>query len=381
MTAEEFYSACQLTGNPFRSNAVADDDPRVGIWIGYQRQKAQFVKMLERVRADQVGLTNFVLLYGTWGTGKSHALLWAKNRVREAGHGSAYFMPTLKKDKGKLSFAAAFAEDAVGRGTLLADLMDFKNFCETRILEVKNNRQPQITNEAAIDEFIKPREMADFVKGLITCQNENSVKLLLNSEKLSDYQAVMLFAKIVNLFVQEFNTPQGRHRFRQAVYLFIDELDDLSRSPAKDVLETNDILRHLYDACPNSFGLVCALSAELTALTNTFTDYVLSRVTRHVHFDMLDRDSAIKFVQSILAVNRPAGVAVVSDYFPFDEDAINVIMSQLHQITPRKIVNTMQQVIEECRLSGVNPAERPITNNVLEELDILEAVFGDDSAS
>ncbi|MDQ4626108.1 hypothetical protein [Janthinobacterium lividum] len=380
MTADEFYSACQLTGNPFRSNAVADDDPRVGIWIGYERQKSQFVKMLERVRADQVGLTNFVLLYGNWGTGKSHALLWAKNRVREAEHGSAYFMPTLKRDKGKLSFAAAFAEDAVGRGTIVADLMSFKNFCDTRILEVKS-RQPQITNDGAIDEFIKQREMAEFVKRLMTCQNEGAIKTFLNSERLSDYQAVMLFAKIVNLFVQEYVTPLGRNRFRQAVYLFIDELDDLSRSPAKDVLETNDVLRHLYDACPNSFGLVCALSAEVTTLSNIFTDYVLSRITRHVHFDMLDRESAIKFVQAILAVNRPAGVVARGDFFPFDEDAINGIMSQLHQITPRKIVNTMQQVIEECRLSGANPTDGPITNDVLEELDILEAIFGDDSVS
>ena len=379
MTADEFYAACKLTGNPFRSNAVTDDDPRVKVWVGYERQRSQFEKMLDRVRADRVGLTNFILLYGAFGTGKSHALLWARNRVRELGAGIAYFVPTLKKDKGKLSFAAAFSEDLVSRGSLLADLMGFKTFCETRILEVKNGRQ--MTSEAAIDELVKSRELAEFVKGLMSCQNDAGIKAYLNSEKLSDYQAVMLFAKIVNLFVQEFQTPHGSSRFRQAVYLLIDELDDLQRQPPKETLETNDILRHLYDACPNCFGLVCALSAEVTTLTNSFTDYVLSRVTRQVHFDLLDRAAAIDFVMAILADSRPQGSVVPDDYFPFDEEAVNAVMSQLREITPRKVVNTMQQVIEECRLSGADPRNGAITSNVLDDLEVLDAVFGDGAAT
>lgn len=378
MTPDEFYAACKLNGNPFRSNAVTDDDPRVKIWVGYERQRAQFEKMLDRVRADRVGLTNFILLYGHFGTGKSHALLWAKNRVKELGAGVAYFVPTLKKDKGKLSFAAAFSEDLVARGSLLTDLMNFKTFCETLILEVKNGRQ--MTSEAAIDELIKSRDLSDFVKGLMGCQSDVAVKGYLNSEKLSDYQSVMLFAKIVNLFVQEFQTPRSSSRFKPAVYLLVDELDDLQRQPPKETLETNDILRHLYDACPNSFGLVCALTAELTTLTNSFTDYVLSRVTRQVHFDLLDRDAAIDFVKAILASSRPVDSVVPNSYFPFDEDAINAVMSQLREITPRKVVNTMQQVIEECRISGANPTVGVITTHVLDDLEVLDAVFGDGAA-
>lgn len=379
MNAEEFYEACKLTGNPFRSNAISDDDPRVRIWVGYDRQRSQFEKILDRVRADRVGLTNFILLYGHFGTGKSHALLWARNRVKELGAGIAYFVPTLKKDKGKLSFGSAFSEDLVARGSLLPDLLAFRTFFETPILQAKSGRQ--ITQEAVIDELIKSRELADFVKGLMPCQTEAAVKAYLNAEKQSDYQAVMLFAKIVNIFVHEFPTPQGNARFRQAVYLFIDELDDLQRQPPKETLETNDILRHLYDACPNSFGLVCAATAEVTTLTNMFTDYVLSRVTRQVHFDLLDRNAAIDFVKRILEKSRPPGSGAVGDYFPFDEEAVNAIVSQLREITPRKVVNTMQQVIEECRISGADPTSGPITSDILDELEVLDAVFGDGADS
>src|SRR5256885_11657500 len=100
MNPKDFYDASNLTDNPFRPSAVGTDDPRAGIWVGYQRQKALFERLLMRVRADQVGLTSFVLLYGHWGTGKSHALLWARNWVKESGAGVAYYVPTLKRDKG-----------------------------------------------------------------------------------------------------------------------------------------------------------------------------------------------------------------------------------------------------------------------------------------
>jgi AAA ATPase domain len=379
MSAEQFYAACKLTTNPFRSNAVTEDDPRVKIWVGYDRQRLQLEKILDRVRADQVGLTNFVLLYGAYGTGKSHALLWARNRVKETGGGVAYFVPTLKKDKGKLSFAAAFAEDLIARGSLLRDLMRFRTFLETLIVQAKQGQE--MTNEAAIDRLIKSREHAEFVKGLMGCQTDNAIKEYLNPGKLLDYQAAMLFAKIVNLFVQKFDMGGSESRFTQAVYLFIDELDDLQRQPPKETLETNDILRHLYDACPNSFGLVCALSAEVTTLTNMFTDYVLSRVTRQVHFDLLDRDAAIDFVKNILEKSRPPGAVVPSAFFPFDEDSVNAVMSQLREITPRKVVNTMQQVTEECRIAEANPAAGPITPDILDELGVLDSVFGDGSSN
>ena len=112
-------------------------------------------------------------------------------------------------------------------------------------------------------------------------------------------------------------------------------------------------------------------------MTNMFTDYVLSRVTRQVHFDLLDRSAAIDFVKKILERSRTPASGAVGDYFPFDEDAVNAIVSQLREITPRKVVNTMQQVIEECRISGADPTTGPISSDILDELEVLDAVFGD----
>lgn len=378
MNPEVFYPACNLNGNPFRIHPNDDSDPRATIWVGYETQKKHLQKIVDRVRADKVGLTNFVLLHGAYGAGKSHALLWIRTWVKSENAGIAYFMPTLKKEKGKLSFSAALVEDLVERGSLIQDLDDFKNFFETRILEVKNGTGIHGIEEA-IDYLIKSHEQAEFVKKLCACHNDDQIKNLLNAKSLSDYQSVMLFSKIVNLFVQSFKTPATDQRFKQAIYLLIDELDDLSRQPPKETLETNDMLRHLYDACPNAFGLIGALSAELTTLTNSFTDYVLSRVTRQIQFDLLDRENAVKFIRDILDAdpNRLAQDLAKRGFFPFQEDAIDTVVSQLRTITPRKIVNIMQNVIEELRLEGYDPHNGPVTNQILEDLEILDTVFGD----
>lgn len=378
MNPDTFYPACNLNGNPFRIHPNNDDDPRAKIWVGYENQKKQLQKIVDRVRADKVGLTNFVLLYGAYGAGKSHALLWIRSWVKSDNAGVAYFMPTLKKEKGKLSFSAALAEDLIERGSLVLDLENFKNFFETRILEVKNGLGIH-SNEEAIEHLIKSHELAEFVKQLCTCQTETQIKNLLNAKNLSDYQAVMLFSKIVNLFVQSFKTPVTDSRFKQAIYLLIDELDDLQRQPPKETLETNDMLRHLYDACPNSFGLIGALSAELTTLSNSFTDYVLSRVTRQIQFDLLDRENAIQFIRDILDAqpNRFEYNPAKSGFYPFHEEAVDTIVSQLRTITPRKIVNVMQNVIEELRLEGYDPNNGLVSNQTLDELDILDTVFGD----
>jgi chromosomal replication initiation ATPase DnaA len=78
----EFYAACNLTNNPFRSTPVRESDPRQNIWVGYEREKQLLLKYIVRTRADQVGNDNFVIIYGDYGTGKTHALRWSKDYIQ-----------------------------------------------------------------------------------------------------------------------------------------------------------------------------------------------------------------------------------------------------------------------------------------------------------
>ncbi|MBB5885549.1 MULTISPECIES: hypothetical protein [unclassified Xanthomonas] len=379
MTPKEYYASCNLIDNPFRPSAIGVDDPRAGIWVGYDKQQAALERLLKRVRADQVGLTSFVLLYGTWGTGKSHALLWSRDWVKKTSSGVAYYLPTLKRDKGKLALNLALKEDVVESGQLPEDLHNYYAWLSKKILEV-TVAHPGIQPDDAINRLFQIPDQRALAQSIYqTGGKTEQLAAFLVKHLGSDHEAVTLFSKIVNLLILEIG-ESDKERFTQAVYLFVDELDDLSRQPAKDSLQTNDTLRHLYDACPNAFGLIIGASAELNTLQHLFTEYVLSRMTRKIEFSFLDQNAAKTFIRDVLDLksNRvDLGAAEKRGYFPLTEDAVAEIVSHLRQITPRDVVNTMQQVLEEMRLAEVDVGAGPMDSAVMDDNGILDFILDD----
>lgn len=380
----KYYQMSNLKENPFRSAPSFAADPRARIWVGYERQKNLLDKYLRRSLSDQVGNTNFLMLRGNYGTGKSHALLWAQNMIlhedRDVFNSVCYIIPTLRKAKGILTFAGAFLDDIVAKSSLISDLQAFQNFLIECISAYRsaNGLTHDVPPEKVIEKLIPPVELNNFAKELYHSQDEDSIReLLIPNKNLADYQAMIIFTRIVNLFVHEMKVSEtDSRRFKKGAYLFIDELDDLDRASSKEAREVNDILRHLYDNCPNCFCMVIALSAEISQLTVMFFDYILSRIQRQVELAVLDKSDAVNFVHEILINNRidPEGK---NDFFPFEKAVVETIASQLTEITPRKIVTTMQQVIEEVRLAGHNPGDGPVSVDFLDEHEIIEEVLGE----
>lgn len=383
MQPSEFYNGCNLVDNPFRSNPNFAADPRARIWVGYEKQKKQLDKYLKRSLSDQVGNANFLMLYGGYGTGKSHALLWAQNQIlheqKTLYNSVCYVIPTLRKDKGVLTFAGAFLDDIVAKSNLFADAQAFHNFLADCVAAYRkeNMVDHSVSPESVIEKLIPAVELSNFAKELHRCQEPDNFKDLLTPKKLSDYQAMTIFTRLVNLFVQEMViTENDKRRFKKGAYLLIDELDDLERASVKEAREVNDILRHIFDNCPNCFSLVIALSAEISQLAVLFFDYILSRIHRQIELPVLDKDDAVLFVQEILNCNRLNPDGEVGP-FPFELEAIESVTSQLTEITPRKIVTTFQQIIEEVRLAGFDPSEGAVSLDFLDEHEIVEEVLGE----
>ena len=271
MAPEEYYNKSNLKNNPFRSTPNFAADPRAGIWVGYETQKKQLDRYLKRPLADQVGNVNFLMLYGDYGTGKSHALRWAQNRIlhneKDAFDSVCYFIPTLRKDNGKLTFAGAFRYDILAKSDLLADVQAFRHFLADCIAVCRqvNSYGHDVPPERIIETLIPAVELNDFAKEINRLQEREQLRELLEPKRDADYQAMVIFTRLVNLFTHEMQISEGdRRRFKKGAYLFIDELDDLDRASSKEVREVNDLLRHIYDNCPNCFCMVIALSAEIS---------------------------------------------------------------------------------------------------------------------
>ena len=375
MKPNEYYMKSNMSGNPFRSNPSVAEDPRAAVWGGYQSEKRQLEKYIKRSLADQVGNANFLMLRGLLGAGKSHALLWAQHYILhecdEAMNAVCYLVPTLRKDKGQMTFAGAFREDVLQRSGMLDELQEFGVFLDNAIRAARSSEGEE--DQTVLERLVPSYEHRNLASEIIERKGDRDrMNRLVDPRGLTDYQAMAMLTRLINLFVHDLEISDTKTcRFKDAAYLFIDELDDLQRASPKEVREVNDTLRHLFDRCPNRFCMIIALTADVTELQTMFFDYVLSRIVRHIELPPLGQDDAVEFVQEILEHNRlnPEGDR---GYFPFERLAIENVAARISEITPRKIVNAMHQVIEEARLAGHNPECGPMSLQFLDEHDIVE---------
>jgi len=377
LSHEDFYRAANLVYNPFRTNPTVEADPRKGVWVGYEKEQETLVKFITRSRADQVGNINFLMIYGEYGTGKSHSLLWAEHyitqKAKDEFNSLVFYIPTLKKSKGVMSFQGAFIEDIVNKTNIVKELSMFKLFLEDCTTRYRTDKGLglEITRDSILEQLLPSVDLSNLAKEIIRCDNGDAVLDLLSPK--NDYQALLLFTRLTNLFVFDYKLPSGNKRFKSAIYLFIDELDQLQTVTAKEAREVNDLIRHIYDLCPYCFCMALAFTATTAELPTMFTEYVLGRVSRQIVLDFLQPEEAKVFIKSILDTARVDN-AQKNGYYPFSEDAAAVIVSQIVSITPRKIVNRMQQIIEEIRLADIDPEETLITPQVLDENNIWEAI-------
>jgi hypothetical protein len=288
----------------------------------------------------------------------------------------AYYIQSLKWD-GKFSFSAAFKNEVIAKSNIINDVLNLEQFLSECITEYKKifKLGPEHTKEAVLEKIVNSSDLFNLAKEVIRCENEDHVKNLLTPKGLGDHQAMTIFTTLINLFVFEYRIGDEIQRFKKGAYLFIDELDLLATAPAKEARETNELLRHLYDNCPNCFCLILGFTATSAEIGNLFAPYVLSRVARQVRLDIMPVDEATTFVCQVLDSARANPKGKMGS-FPFDESAIDAIVSQIVSITPRKIINAMQQILEEVRLAGIDPSKESISREILDENDIIEEVVG-----
>lgn len=379
----EFYKYCNLKDNPFRALPVQDIDPRMNVWAGYEKEKDMLLKYLTRTRNDMVGNVNFLLVYGEYGIGKSHAMLWSRNHILNTEaidyNSLVYYVPTLKKENGKLSFAGVLRHDIVEKTDLSTKLLEFKHYLDHKITKFRetNNIPPTVNKDECLKDVVHSYELYNFAKLILHCESESDIRKVVLPDKLTDYSAITIFANIVNLVTYKFDVENTNVSFKKAVYLFIDETDLLVDVSVKEQREANELFRHLYDYCPSSFCLVLGLTGSAAEIPIMFAPYVLSRITRQIVLTPMSPSEAKEFIKKILDADRVVENNLTG-YYPFAESAVDLVVGNLVTITPRKIINTMQQVLEEVRLLDFSPAqENLITREFLDNNDIIVEILGD----
>jgi len=378
MNPKEFYEKCNLTENPFIENPAVASHERASIWVGYEPENKKLVRILKQARSDQLGSIRFFLLYGGFGTGKTHALLWAQNmilhREKDKFNSCSYFIRSLKTHGGKFSFYRAFQEYIVNQSDLLKDIEKFKNHLIDKVSEYKkeNGIEPTADPDVVMEQIFQSPQLVNLASKIYHSKGIDEIKDAISVS--DDFDSILVFTNLVKLFTYNIRSKDIEdNRFKRAVYLFIDELDDLLGASAKDARIVNDHLRHLYDSCQGCFGLGIAISAEVSELPMYFLDPVLSRVDRNIELSLLDKPQALDFIKQMLSKYR---IKEDDSYFPFSDEAIEHIVDQINQMTPRKIVKAMYETIEQVRLDEFEPkSTNMVTLDALDEMDIMEEII------
>lgn len=371
-----FYAASNLKGNPFRQNPALDTDPRAGIWVGYQSERRQFLSMLAQCRADQIGASNLILLYGELGAGKTHALLWARHHIlvqkKDEFNSVVYNIGSLRNDD-KITFAATYERDIVNKSELPDDIQSFRQFLDEICVEYRKHNSGNLDKDAILNLLIPSRELSSLAKQIVHADSPAAIREIMLPPKAGEFGTVGRLAALINLFVLDIGVNGVEKSWKKAAYLLIDELNLLVDASAKEQRMANEIIRNLYDACPNRVGFVLAFTASVAQVSLLFDEWVVSRVSRQIVMQTLPQQEAKDFISGILENDR-ASLPEPDPFRPFDEGAIDSIVSQMSSITPRRIMKVMARVLEHARTCGHDPANGPITSAFLDDNGITDDI-------
>lgn len=375
---KEFYAASNLKTNPFRQNPLLDTDPRAGIWVGYQTERKELLRAINQCRSDYIGNSSLLLLYGELGAGKTHALMWARHQIlveqRANFDAVAYSIGSLRNDD-KITFAATFERDIVNKSSIVNDVVEFRQHLdELCVAYRKMHGQAGLSKDEALEKMIPSRELSNLAKEIIHAETPEAVRKVLVPVKLGEFGTIGKFAALVNLFVMDVDIDGEPKSWKKAAYLFIDELNLLVEASAKEQRMANEMIRNLYDSCPNRFGFVLASTSSVANVSLLFDEWVISRVSKQIVLQTLPQQDAKDFVAGILNHERVSNPDP-EPFRPFTESAVDSIVAQMSAITPRRIMKTMERVLELVRTEGFDPKKDGlVTSQFLDDHGITDEV-------
>ena len=275
----------RLTSNPF----TLVPDEKVTVWAGYEQLRSQLFDVVESCRSDRVGLSEFGIIHGDYGTGKSHALrylqYWITEREESAFNFPCVYLATMKV-AATMSFVVLYRKIME---LLISHIQETAEWLDLAVEGTARRRTPdgrrQELEKEMDDIYRSPSITPGFpplsllLRGIRNGSDE-ALQVLLGEKFTgqramgkyrsygmtgaieSEYDATNCLGAYVNLCTRGAETlNEGDVLARnKAFYFFFDELEIVNDFRPQEVLSMNQGLRDLVNACPENccflFGIV-----------------------------------------------------------------------------------------------------------------------------
>ena len=366
----------RLTSNPF----TLVPGEKVTVWAGYDQLRSQLFDIVESCRSDRVGLSEFAIIHGDYGTGKSHALRYLQYWITETEQSEfdspCIYLATLKV-AASMNFVVLYRkimELLISHIRETADWLDLavEDTARRRIPDSRRQELEMEIDNIYRDPGVTPGfpPLSLLLRGIRNGSDE-SLQLLLG-EKLSgqramgryrsynmtgpiesEYDATKCLGAYVNLCTRGAETlKEGEVLARnKAFYFFFDELEIVGDFRPQEALSMNQGLRDLVNACPENCCFLFGMSGDVRDIYGLLTTPVIRRMSRDpLTIAPLEPDEAVDFLTQVLKGYRSNESD--PDEYPFNKEALFAIAEGTQNRTPSELFRGCRRVLEKAVLSG-----------------------------
>jgi hypothetical protein len=378
--------------NPFRIVPPAEMDNV--IWAGDTTIINELLEAARSPRADALGTSELVVLFGEYGSGKTNALKYLTKIMLQDGALVAYLVRPSVADKptwhdmARSLFTQAFRkEDVAERLSPLRkyvmveaskrareDLGEAADTSPDELEAIKKIKIGMIAGEILPEAPGFVRFAIDLAQGRkddnwryladkpnAALGKEVSSLYNLPADGLAtDYGATLLLSSLVRVLT--FPTPHGVGA--GVVCILMDEAEGFLDIPPASRLSILQGIRELFDACTEHlFMALAATASDASELWGILDTPLMQRLSRQpTQFPQLEPIDAKEFLLGVMDLYRPKGWPGSREW-PFTADGIEAFVQACPPlITPRKLLVSaarliFQKKIEQVKAGGSVDAE------------------------
>ncbi len=341
-------------------------------WAGREDIRRQLIDVIESVRVTDVGTSEFAILHGEYGAGKSHALRYVTTLINEERaaefRSRAVYLPTIRIDQ-KVSFVGLYHAIVEQLGTeflerLAHDVRGRLDKSEGVLKESLPKEElvallaggPNGVRQRAIEQVAKEdrpvvRLMDELAKG-----NKDATRYLRGEKELpdiglpaaieTDFAATKALGSLFRVMTLEIGNQEPPCL---GAYLLLDEFEAITEMKVAESGPLLNSLRELVNQVPYHFCLLLGFTAEAALIEAVVPQAILQRLSRsYIEFPPLQAEEAKDFLVKHFAAFRPAGFANENPFYPFQEATIELVLEQITEMTPRNIFRKLRTVLERA---------------------------------
>ena len=353
-------------------------------WAGRSAERQLLTDIVTTPLATDIGTSEFTVIHGEYGSGKSHALRYFQSMVNDVDavrfRSVAIYVPTIKMDQ-KTTFLRLYKE--IIQLANMNELISLAKAVNEKFIAAKDDVRKELTGEqrgmgeAISDDYLETEVLRSVDSSDLPMlrlvlhlaeESEEAIAYLqgsgtppanigLSSRVDNDFAAAKTLGGLFRVLTLSI---RGQEPACLATYLFLDEVEAILDDRQTDVIQFFQGIRNLVNELPYHFCLLLSFSGETALIEAVMPQAILQRMTRQYYVELppLTPDDAKVFVRDLLEQHRPEGFELANPYHPFTEESIELTLERVSQITPRHLFRALNLIlIRAVRREGLEGGE------------------------